>query len=382
MPQEFEQFTYSRIPGEKKEGERPHGYAWIYDGHGAQYVGMGLELAKTYPAIKGMYQLGDRVVGYSLSKICFFGPEDSLLQTKFAQPGIVLTSEACTRVLLEDAYEEDEGRFSNSPRLVAGESLGMVNALHRAGAFGKWGSQEAFVGMMRFAAYRGSVFQRVAEQNPSSLFMVSGTKGCSQEDYDEIIQELGKRYNMKPALIKAKNEYVVGGKVEHFPRMTEFLTDLPDFVRFQRIPTATGAFHTDEMRGAVPYIEEYFENFPLQDTSIPVLLNTGDDIRTTTNARELEADCIRGVTEVVQGPEMVSYIERENIAGHYIIGEKGLFARTLKNNSDISVLDKIKSKKGLIVAGGTALGVAGAVGVGIFVQRKRSDDKDSKNQSS
>ena len=382
MPQEFEQFTYSRIPGEKKEGERPHGYAWIYDGHGAQYVGMGLELARAYPAINGMYQTGDRVVGFPLSKICFSGPEVSLLQTKFAQPGIVLTSEACTRVLLEDAYEEDERRFSNPPRLVAGESLGMVNALHRAGAFGEWGSQEAFVGMMRFAAYRGAVFQRVAEQNPSSLFMVSGVKGCSQEDYDEIIQELQNRYSMKPALIKAKNEYVVGGKVEVFPGMTEFLNDLPDHVRFQRIPTATGAFHTDEMREAVPYIKEYFEHFPLQDTSIPVLLNTGDDIRTTTNAKELEADCVRGVTEVVQGPEMVSHIERENIAGHYIIGEKGLFARTLKNNSDISVLDKIKSKKGLIVAGGTALGVVSAVGIGIIVQRKRSDGGEDEEKTS
>lgn len=371
MPQEFEQFTYSRIPGEKKEGERPHGYAWLFDGHGAQFVGMGRELAQTYWPVRDLYKMGDQVVGYPLSRISFFGPEEAVLQTKFAQPLIVENNEACLRILREEAYEDDPRRFNNPPRLVAGESLGMLNALHVAGAFGEWGSQKAFASLMRFAAYRGSVFQKVAESNPSTLFMVSATKKCDQGDFEEIIEALQRQHGMNPALIKAQNEYIVGGKMRDVESMAEFLSGVSDLVKHQRIPTATGAFHTEEMADAVPYIRDYFDAFPLQDTRVPVLLNTGGNISTTTDARILEQDCINGVTMPVQGPSMVRYVEGQNIAGHYVIGEKGLFARTLRNNSEnISIAEKIKSKKGALSAGGAVGAAVAAAGLGMLVYRK------------
>ena len=60
-------------------------------GQGAQVVGMGKELAARSAAARNVYEIADRVLGFSLSAICFNGPEDRLNQTDISQPAIYVT---------------------------------------------------------------------------------------------------------------------------------------------------------------------------------------------------------------------------------------------------------------------------------------------------
>ena len=69
--------------------------AYVFPGQGSQAVGMGKDLYDNFPAVRAVFNEADKALGYSLSKICFEGPEEELKQTLNAQPAILTVSYAC-----------------------------------------------------------------------------------------------------------------------------------------------------------------------------------------------------------------------------------------------------------------------------------------------
>lgn len=56
--------------------------AFLFPGQGAQYVGMGAELAAEFPEVKAVFDAADAALGYSISNLCFSGPEEDLRRTE------------------------------------------------------------------------------------------------------------------------------------------------------------------------------------------------------------------------------------------------------------------------------------------------------------
>ena len=50
--------------------------AFIFPGQGAQYIGMGRDLYAAYPQSKEVFDKADKVLGFSISRLCFEGPQD------------------------------------------------------------------------------------------------------------------------------------------------------------------------------------------------------------------------------------------------------------------------------------------------------------------
>src|SRR5690242_12889182 len=98
--------------------------AFIFPGQASQYPGMGRELAELYPIARAVFEEADRTLGFSLSTLCFEGPEDRLKLTEITQPAILTVSVAAFRVL------ESHGIV---PDYVAGHSLGEYSAVVAAG---------------------------------------------------------------------------------------------------------------------------------------------------------------------------------------------------------------------------------------------------------
>jgi [acyl-carrier-protein] S-malonyltransferase len=99
----------------------------LFPGQGSQKVGMGKQLWESSEIGKRYFAIADEVLGFSLSKLCFEGPPESLTATAVAQPAILTVSTICFELFR-----------SATPSAVilaaAGHSLGEYSALVAAGA--------------------------------------------------------------------------------------------------------------------------------------------------------------------------------------------------------------------------------------------------------
>src|SRR5262245_19402221 len=100
-------------------------FAFIFPGQGSQYAGMGRNLSENHPIAREVFEETDRTLGFSLSSLCFNGPEDQLQLTANTQPALLAVSVAVARVLAGNGIRPD---------FVAGHSLGEYSALVASGA--------------------------------------------------------------------------------------------------------------------------------------------------------------------------------------------------------------------------------------------------------
>ncbi len=73
--------------------------AFLFPGQGSQAVGMGADLYAASPAARRVFDAVDAALGFSLSSLCFNGPEATLRETINAQPAIVAVSLALLAAL-------------------------------------------------------------------------------------------------------------------------------------------------------------------------------------------------------------------------------------------------------------------------------------------
>src|ERR1700756_1671415 len=102
-----------------------HNTAFGFPGQGSQYAGMGKDVAETYPVARRVFDDIDAALGFSISQLCFEGPEDRLKLPENTQPAILAVSAAIHAVL------EDLGATRRD--IVAGHSLGEYSAIVSVG---------------------------------------------------------------------------------------------------------------------------------------------------------------------------------------------------------------------------------------------------------
>ena len=99
--------------------------AFLFPGQGAQFVGMGKDLYENYDVAKKIFDTADKILGKSITKLCFEGPEEDLKQTVNTQPSIVTMSIS--------ALEVFKSQLNITPKFTAGHSLGEYCAMYCSG---------------------------------------------------------------------------------------------------------------------------------------------------------------------------------------------------------------------------------------------------------
>src|SRR5690242_5646123 len=134
--------------------------AIVFAGQGAQVIGMGKDFAEKYPLARTWFDRASAVLGYDLSKICFAGPEEELIKTEHAQPGIFLVSWIAWQLLKERLPQLEV-------HAAAGLSLGEFTALAAAGALG-------FEDGLRVVRKRGQFMQEACDATRGGMAAVIG----------------------------------------------------------------------------------------------------------------------------------------------------------------------------------------------------------------
>src|SRR5579863_6435667 len=154
--------------------------AFLFPGQASQYPGMGRDLAEKFPESKAVFDEADAALGFSLSKLCFEGPEEALKLTENTQPAILTVSVAAYRAL------EKRGI---TPDFAAGHSLGEYSALVAAGSLD-------FSTAVRLVRERGRYMQ---EAVPAGEGAMAAILGLAPSDVADICKKAANSEVVTPA---------------------------------------------------------------------------------------------------------------------------------------------------------------------------------------
>lgn len=127
---------------------------------------MGRELHDAFPVARAVFQEADDALGFSISKLCFDGPEEDLRLTEHTQPAILTVSVAALRVLAERGV---------ACQFAAGHSLGEYSAHVAAGTL-------SFADAVRTVRNRGRYMQ---EAVPAGVGAMAAILGITASDASE-----------------------------------------------------------------------------------------------------------------------------------------------------------------------------------------------------
>src|SRR4051812_42114497 len=114
-----------RLHWQPRHRKRMSNVAFLFPGQGSQHAGMGKLLAEHFQVARTAFEEADDTLQFSISRLCFEGPDVELKKTENTQPALLAVSVAALRVLEQQGYQ---------PAVVAGHSLGEYSALVAAGS--------------------------------------------------------------------------------------------------------------------------------------------------------------------------------------------------------------------------------------------------------
>ncbi|MBV8205435.1 MAG: ACP S-malonyltransferase [Acidobacteria bacterium] len=254
-----------------------HTIAFLFPGQGSQSVGMGRELAAMYPVAEQTFEEADSALGYTISKLCFEGPEQKLKLTEITQPAILTVSVAVFRVLREKGI---------APAYVAGHSVGEYAAHVAAGTL-------EFSDAVRVARNRGRYMQ---EAVPLGQGAMAAILGMAPGDVRSVCLDAAQEEIVEPANNNSPEQVVISGHAAAVQRAAELAKErgAKKAVMLQ----VSAPFHCSLLKPAQDRLEQDLNAIEFYDPEVPVIANIDGEPRT--NAAEARDALIRQATGAVQ----------------------------------------------------------------------------------
>lgn len=226
--------------------------AFVFPGQGAQYVGMGVDLAAAFPPARAVLEEADRRLGYALSKLLAEGPEEQLKQTEHTQPAIVAHSLAAWTVLTDRGIQ---------PKMVAGHSVGEYAALAASGAV----SPAEAIELVR---KRGQHMQAAGQELPGTMAAVLGIELEGAEKLCEACKSEGV---VEVANLNCPGQVVISGSPEGVAAAGKRAAE---FGGRRVLPLAvSGAFHSSLMKPAAGRLAQDLDQQGFMDARVPLVAN-------------------------------------------------------------------------------------------------------------
>jgi [acyl-carrier-protein] S-malonyltransferase len=273
--------------------------AFLFPGQGSQAVGMGRELAERFPLAAETFAEADAALGFSLSKLCFEGPEEDLRLTENTQPAIMTVSVAAARVLAAQGVE---------PGLAAGHSLGEWSAHVIAGTL-------TFADALRAVKARGAAMQKAVPPGEGAMAAVLALDAAQvAEACHEAARETG--LTVQAANLNSPGQTVISGAAAAVEKAAA-ICKAKGARRAVMLPVSA-PFHCALMQPAQEEVSRVLSGIAMHDPRIPVAANVTGGLVTTADATR--DALIRQVTGAVRWVDCVQSLK---VAGVDLFVEVG-----------------------------------------------------------
>lgn len=226
----------------------------IFSGQGAQAVGMGESLYENSAAAKDRFEEANEVLGWSLTEICFKGPEEKLTETSVCQPALYVHGFAAVAAM------EEEGKLSQASA-VAGLSLGELTAHAIAGTYD-------FATGLKLVAERGRLMQEACDATEGGMASLIGGSV-------EAARELAEKHDVDLGNLNCPGQTVLSGSKAG---IAAAVADAKGAGFKMAVPLkVAGAYHSRLMQPARDAFEKFINGFNFKTPDMPVLTNTTGD---------------------------------------------------------------------------------------------------------
>lgn len=256
--------------------------AFVFPGQGSQCVGMGKDLAESFEVAADVFKRADAALGYSISELCFNGPDDDLKRTVNTQPALFVTSAAACEVARTKGI---------SPAFAAGHSVGEYAALYAAGAFSL---EEG----LKIVQTRARLMQDAAQANPGTMAAILG---LSADQVCEVVERASCAGVVAAANFNSPIQTVISGEAAAVAKASEIASEMG---AKRVVPlNVSGGFHSPLMQGAAESLLEALKASQIDDLTVPVVANYTASFETT--AAEIRDNLSKQITGSVRWVESI-----------------------------------------------------------------------------
>jgi [acyl-carrier-protein] S-malonyltransferase len=297
--------------------------AFLFPGQGSQAVGMGADVFAASVAAKRVFATVDEVLGFSLSNLCFSGPEETLRDTINAQPAIVTVSLAFLAAF-QEALSPETFSWSSplTPNYTAGHSVGEYAALVTAGALD-------IRNATLLVRERGRLMHHEGTTCPSGMAAIIG---IDAEALQEVCQEATQQTlatlpldtaqrhpgqgRVVVANYNAPGQIVISGEQQALTRAIE----LARAHRAKRVMplSVSAAFHSPVMQPAAENLARALATVDIHKAAIPIISNI--TATPLTDAEAIRKELAEQVAASVQWVRTIEYLTSAGVSVFIEIG--------------------------------------------------------------
>ncbi len=225
----------------------------LYPGQGSQKVGMGKDFYDNSPLAKEMVQKASDRLDQDMTKL-LFEPNDTLNQTQWTQPAILLVSSIATALL--------KNGVDVNAQYALGHSLGEFSALVAVGAL-------EFANGVELVHKRGEFMTQAARGEDGGMMVVMG---LGDEEVEQICTQArneGKR--VWPANYNSDGQIVIAGVKADLKDMESHFKERG--AKRAMVLNMSVASHCPLMEKAREPLRDYLERFIQESFQAPVISN-------------------------------------------------------------------------------------------------------------